>query len=131
VALGVVIRGATYHFEIVSDEAPAAIMDLTVGKRLCIGNGVLTVEDADQAWARARPQRGRQGRRRGPRGADDGFAQAPAPGRQAMSGHVRQARSVARLAAVQALYQMEVSSAGVETVIREFASTASTATWRT
>ncbi|MEO8115516.1 MAG: transcription antitermination factor NusB [Phenylobacterium sp.] len=37
-----------------------------------------------------------------------------------MSGHVRQARSVARLAAVQALYQMEVSSAGVETVIREF-----------
>jgi N utilization substance protein B len=38
-----------------------------------------------------------------------------------MSGHVRQARSVARLAAVQALYQMEVSNAGVEAVIREFA----------
>lgn len=37
-----------------------------------------------------------------------------------MSGHVRQARSVARLAAVQALYQMEVSNAGVEAVIREF-----------
>ena len=37
-----------------------------------------------------------------------------------MSGQVRQARSVARLAAVQALYQMEVSNAGVETVIREF-----------
>lgn len=38
-----------------------------------------------------------------------------------MSGLVKQARSVARLAAVQALYQMEVSSAGAETVIREFA----------
>jgi len=37
-----------------------------------------------------------------------------------MSGTTRQARSVARLAAVQALYQMEVSSAGAETVIREF-----------
>jgi N utilization substance protein B len=37
-----------------------------------------------------------------------------------MSTQVRQARSVARLAAVQALYQMEVSSAGAETVIREF-----------
>jgi N utilization substance protein B len=37
-----------------------------------------------------------------------------------MSGQSRQARSVARLAAVQALYQMEVSSAGVEAVIREF-----------
>ena len=38
-----------------------------------------------------------------------------------MSGQGRQARSVARLAAVQALYQMEVSSAGAEAVIREFA----------
>jgi N utilization substance protein B len=38
-----------------------------------------------------------------------------------MSGQAKQARSVARLAAVQALYQMEVSSVGVETVIREFA----------
>lgn len=37
-----------------------------------------------------------------------------------MTGPARQARSVARLAAVQALYQMEVSSAGAETVIREF-----------
>ncbi|MEO8115515.1 MAG: 6,7-dimethyl-8-ribityllumazine synthase, partial [Phenylobacterium sp.] len=38
-----------------------AIMDLTVGKRLCIGNGVLTVEDADQAWARARASEGDKG----------------------------------------------------------------------
>lgn len=61
VALGVVIRGETYHFEIVAGESARAIMDLTVGKRLCIGNGVLTVEDADQAWARARASEGDKG----------------------------------------------------------------------
>jgi 6,7-dimethyl-8-ribityllumazine synthase len=61
VALGTVIRGETYHFEIVAGESARAIMDLTVGKRLCIGNGVLTVEDADQAWARARANEGDKG----------------------------------------------------------------------
>ena len=61
VALGVVIRGETYHFEIVSNESARGIMDLTVGKRLCIGNGVLTTEDADQAWARARISEGDKG----------------------------------------------------------------------
>ena len=45
VALGTVIRGETYHFEIVSNESARWIMDLTIGKRLCIGNGVLTTED--------------------------------------------------------------------------------------
>src|SRR6478672_707204 len=61
VALGTVIRGETYHFEIVANESARGIMDLTVGKRLCIGNGVLTVEDAAQAWARARPSEGDKG----------------------------------------------------------------------
>ena len=61
VALGTVIRGETYHFEIVSNESARGIMDLTIGKRLCIGNGVLTVEDEDQAWARARPSEGDKG----------------------------------------------------------------------
>jgi len=61
VALGCVIRGETYHFEIVSDESARGIMDLTIGKRLCIGNGVLTTEDADQAWARARASEGDKG----------------------------------------------------------------------
>jgi 6,7-dimethyl-8-ribityllumazine synthase len=56
VALGAVIRGETYHFEIVSNESARGIMDLTIGKRLCIGNGVLTVEDEAQALARARPE---------------------------------------------------------------------------
>jgi 6,7-dimethyl-8-ribityllumazine synthase len=61
VALGVVIRGETYHFEIVSNESARGIMDLTIGRRLAIGNGVLTVEDEDQAWARARVSEGDKG----------------------------------------------------------------------
>lgn len=54
VALGCVIRGQTYHFEIVANESCRALMDLTVKKRLAIGNGILTVEDEAQAWERAR-----------------------------------------------------------------------------
>ena len=61
VALGCVIRGETYHFEIVSNESARGIMDLTIGKRLCIGNGVLTTEDDEQAWARARISEGDKG----------------------------------------------------------------------
>ena len=61
VALGAVIRGETYHFEIVSNESARGIMDLTVGKRLCVGNGILTTEDAEQAWARARISEGDKG----------------------------------------------------------------------
>ncbi len=54
VALGVVIRGETTHYEIVSQESARAIMDLTTKKRLCIGNGIQTVENGDQAWARCK-----------------------------------------------------------------------------
>jgi 6,7-dimethyl-8-ribityllumazine synthase len=61
VALGTVIRGETYHFEIVSNESARGIMDLTVRNRLAIGNGVLTVEDEEQAWARARVSEGDKG----------------------------------------------------------------------
>lgn len=61
VALGVVMRGETYHFEIVSNESARGIMDLAVGKKLAIGNGILTVEDEDQAWARARVSEGDKG----------------------------------------------------------------------
>ncbi|WP_374472657.1 6,7-dimethyl-8-ribityllumazine synthase [Phenylobacterium sp.] len=61
VALGTVIRGETYHFEIVSNESARGIMDLTIGKRLAIGNGILTTEDEDQAWARARISEGDKG----------------------------------------------------------------------
>ena len=61
VALGTVIRGETYHFEVVSNESARGLMDLAVGKRLAIGNGILTVEDEDQAWARARASEGDKG----------------------------------------------------------------------
>lgn len=54
VALGVVIRGETYHFEIVSNESARGLMALTLDG-LAIGNGILTVEDEAQALARARP----------------------------------------------------------------------------
>ena len=54
VALGVVIRGETYHFEIVSSESARGIMALTLDG-LAIGNGILTVENEAQALARARP----------------------------------------------------------------------------
>lgn len=60
VALGCVIRGETYHFEIVSDQSAAGIMSLGI-KGLIIGNGILTVEDEDQAWARARLSEGDKG----------------------------------------------------------------------
>jgi len=61
VALGTVIRGETYHFEIVSNESARGLMDLTVNRRLCIGNGILTVEDEAQALARARISEGDKG----------------------------------------------------------------------
>jgi len=60
VALGVVIRGETYHFEIVSNESARAIMELTL-QGYAIGNGILTVENEDQAIVRADPARGDKG----------------------------------------------------------------------
>jgi 6,7-dimethyl-8-ribityllumazine synthase len=60
VALGVVIRGETYHFEIVSEESARALMDLTLDG-FAIGNGVLTVENEEQAIARADPKQGDKG----------------------------------------------------------------------
>ena len=54
VALGVVIRGETYHFEIVAGESARGIMALTLDG-LAIGNGILTVEDEAQALVRADP----------------------------------------------------------------------------
>ena len=54
VALGTVIRGETYHFEIVAGESARGLMALTMDG-LAIGNGILTVENEAQALARARP----------------------------------------------------------------------------
>jgi 6,7-dimethyl-8-ribityllumazine synthase len=54
VCLGCVIRGETAHFDIVAQQSARALMDLSVSESLALGNGILTVENEDQAWARAR-----------------------------------------------------------------------------
>ena len=50
---GCVIRGETTHYEIVCNESARALMDLSIAENLAIGNGILTVENEDQAWDRA------------------------------------------------------------------------------
>jgi 6,7-dimethyl-8-ribityllumazine synthase len=54
VALGCVVRGETIHFEIVSMESARALMKLAVARRMPLGNGIITVNTDEQAWARAR-----------------------------------------------------------------------------
>ena len=54
VALGCVIRGETKHFDIVALESARGLMDMSVAYAVPIGNGILTVENEEQAWARAR-----------------------------------------------------------------------------
>ena len=61
VALGCVIRGDTFHFEIVATESARALMDLAVAYRLPLGNGILTVDTESQAWARANADEGNKG----------------------------------------------------------------------
>jgi len=60
VAIGVVIRGETYHFEIVAGESARAIMALTMDG-IAIGNGILTVENDAQALVRADPAQKNKG----------------------------------------------------------------------
>ena len=56
VALGCVIRGDTIHFEIVSMQSAQGLMDLSVARRLPLGNGIITVDTHAQALARARKE---------------------------------------------------------------------------
>jgi len=53
VALGCVIQGQTYHFELVANESGRGLMDLSVNRQLAIGNGILTVDNEEQARVRA------------------------------------------------------------------------------
>ncbi|MGP9810916.1 6,7-dimethyl-8-ribityllumazine synthase [Rhodopseudomonas sp. NSM] len=55
IALGCVVRGETIHFEIVSMESARALMDLSVARKFPLGNGIITVNTDEQAWARAKP----------------------------------------------------------------------------
>ena len=60
VGIGVVIRGETYHFEIVAGESARGIMALTMDG-IAVGNGILTVENEAQALVRADPAQGNKG----------------------------------------------------------------------
>jgi len=60
VALGVIIRGETYHFEAVANESARGLMELTL-QGVPVGNGILTVEDEAQARVRADPARDDKG----------------------------------------------------------------------
>ena len=53
IALGTVIRGETAHYDVVAGESSRALMDLALQHQAPIGNGILTVENREQAWARA------------------------------------------------------------------------------
>jgi 6,7-dimethyl-8-ribityllumazine synthase len=60
VALGVVIRGETWHFEIVAGESARGLMALTMDG-MAVGNGILTVENEQQAIVRANPKHANKG----------------------------------------------------------------------
>ena len=53
VALGCIIKGETTHYDIVSNESARGLMLLSIEKQLAIGNGIITVENQEQAWERA------------------------------------------------------------------------------
>lgn len=61
IALGCVIRGETYHFELVSNESARGLTLLALSDKLAIGNGILTVENEAQARARAGGDKGNKG----------------------------------------------------------------------
>ena len=61
VALGAVVRGDTYHFEVVSDASAAGLMQLSIDVDAVVTNGILTVDDLDQALARAGEDDGNKG----------------------------------------------------------------------
>jgi 6,7-dimethyl-8-ribityllumazine synthase len=53
IALGCVIRGETYHFELVANESGAGVTRVALDHAVPVANAILTVENEDQAWARA------------------------------------------------------------------------------
>lgn len=57
IALGCVIRGETTHYDIISEESARGLMDLSIEYGLALGNGILTVENGEQAMERARKDR--------------------------------------------------------------------------
>jgi transcription antitermination protein NusB len=109
IALGCVVRGDTIHFEIVSMESSRGLMDLAVARKFPLGNGIITVNTADQT----------------PAGEGlimaDGKKPARAPDKKGGDKKANR-RGAARLAAVQALYQMDIAGAGLNDIFAEFES---------
>lgn len=62
IALGCVIRGETSHYDIVAIESARELMTYATKNRLAFGNGILTVENGDQAWARAKRDQKNKGK---------------------------------------------------------------------
>ena len=62
IALGCVIRGETSHYDIVANLSAKGLMDLAIEFDIPVGNGILTVDNRDQAWARARVDGKNKGR---------------------------------------------------------------------
>ena len=62
IALGCIIRGETYHFELISNECSRKIMDLSISSNKPIGFGILTCENKDQALQRADVNSGNKGK---------------------------------------------------------------------
>jgi N utilization substance protein B len=124
VALGCVIRGETIHFEIVSIQSARGLMDFAIARRFPVGNGIITVDNEAQAWARARPEEGDKGGDAARAALAMGAAQTrnslmampPKDERKANR------RGAARLAAVQALYQMDLAGTGLNEIFAEFES---------
>lgn len=61
VALGCVVRGETSHYDTVSEESARGLMDLSLQYSIAVGNGIITCEDMDQAWARAKKDQKNKG----------------------------------------------------------------------
>ncbi len=61
IALGCVIRGETSHYDTVSEESARGIMDLSLHYSIAVGNGIITCENLDQAWARAKKEEKNKG----------------------------------------------------------------------
>ena len=53
IALGCIIRGETYHFELVADQSGAGVSRVALDHQIPVANAILTVEDEAQAWTRA------------------------------------------------------------------------------
>ena len=131
IALGCVVRGDTIHFEIVSIESSRALMDLAVAREVSARQRHHHRQYRRAGLGEGARQRVEQGRRRRTCGTGDAADQAAADKGLMMADSKKPAKSpdkkanrrgAARLAAVQALYQMDIAGAGINDIFAEFES---------